>query len=184
VFRRSGRGAASPSIDALVDEGMLVIGAALRLGAKNRLILRSLRDGAGYDEQELRQMFRAHMFALIEEKEEEHRRLAEEIPRARRLLGKPLSADDYRRVDVPVLELRQEVSEGLVDRLRASADDGDFLTRQLELARESALDEIVHPRLARMHVPLDERYESERAARMELVRADLLRLLADSGSGG
>ncbi|BDZ44526.1 hypothetical protein [Naasia aerilata] len=39
-----------PSEDALADEGMLVVAAALRLALKNRLILRAVAERADFDE--------------------------------------------------------------------------------------------------------------------------------------
>ncbi|BDZ44525.1 hypothetical protein [Naasia aerilata] len=118
---------------------------------------------------------------LVAEKEAENVRLAGMIPRAHRRRGTPYAADDYRRRDVPVLELRQRVNAGLIERLRALAGDEDWMRRQVQEAREAALMEIVHPRLDPPPPALDDLYWSERDDRIARLALDLAELASESG---
>jgi hypothetical protein len=157
---------------------MLVVAAALRLALKNRLVLRALREGALWDEDVLLAALGTEIAGLIAEKEEECVRLAQTIERAQRRRGSAYAADDYRRQDVPTLELRKSVNGNLIEGLRELSEDPAWLGRQLAEARASALVEIIHPRLDPPSPPLDDRYWSERDARI----AELKRGLVDLAS--
>ncbi len=166
-----------PAVDTHVDEGQLIAATALRLGAKNRLIVRAIRDGEPFDEHWFRDSLRADMELLAQEREADAERLEAARASARRRLGRPRHFHDYRHADVRPLALREQVDRDLAARLRSLLDDEDFLEEVLSAARESALDEIVGAHQQRQ-VELggfsrDERYIEEREDRLASVRRDL-----------
>ena len=165
------------SVEMQVDEGMLIVASALRLAMKNLLIVRAMRDRADYDEAALVAALRAEIGELIGEKEEESTRLEKVLHRARRRKGWASWHDDYRQQDVPVLELRAEITRRLLDRLRALSDDPAFLRGELTGARDAALDEIIGSRLApSMPAAMDAQYPEQRERRLELLRQDIEQL--------
>ncbi|BDI23409.1 hypothetical protein [Herbiconiux sp. L3-i23] len=166
------------SVRDLADEGMLLVSAALRLSAKNLIILRTLRDGADHDEQVLLDALRAEINDLIEEKRRELARLQQERTRAGRRLGWATKHDDYRKKDVPTLRLREAVARRLLVLLRARHQDEAYLRGILAESRDSALDEMLQNRLLQfVPMKLDRRYHRDRDLRLDLVRHDLTLLL-------
>src|SRR5690606_38832822 len=85
------------SAESLVEEGMLIVRAALRLAAKNQLILRALRDEQPYDRDELAAQIRAEMHDLAAEKRADAARLKKAAARAARRRGRAAHQTDYRR---------------------------------------------------------------------------------------
>ncbi len=169
--------ASASSVELQVDEGMLIVASALRLAMKNLLIVRALRDRSDYDEAALVSALKAEIGELVAEKEEESVRLEKVLHRARRRRGWASWHDDYRQQDVPVLELRAEITRRLLDRLRALGDDPAFLRGELDGARDAALDEIIGSRLApSTPAGMDAQYPEQRERRLELLREDLEQL--------
>lgn len=166
-----------PALDAHVDEGLLIAATALRLGAKNRLIVNALRDGQPFDQEWWEQTVREDIEALIQERETDAARLQGVRASARRRLGRPQHFHDYRHADVAILALREQVDRELAKRLRELLGDSDFCRSILASARESALDEIVSAHAFRQTqlagFVRDERYVAEREERIESVRHDL-----------
>lgn len=162
------------SVEALVDEGMLIIRAALRLAAKNQLIIRALRDEELYDRAELAAAVRAEMAELADEKEADAARLKKAGTRAARRRGRAVHQTDYRSGDVSALALRERINRRLAARLRQLADDDAFVDGVLEGARDAAMSELLSAGLSRTPVFRPDRdYERLRAARMRVVQRDL-----------
>ena len=165
------------SVEMQVDEGMLIVASALRLAMKNLLVVRALRDRVDYDEGALVAALKAEIGELIAEKEEESVRLEKVLHRARRRKGWASWHDDYRQQDVPVLELRAEITRRLLERLRTLIDDPAFLRDELAGARDAALDDIIGARLApSTPAAMDPQYPEQRERRLELLRHDLEQL--------
>ncbi len=164
-------------LDTHADEGMLIAATALRLAAKNRLIVHALRDGEPFDEAWFAAALREDIEALIEEREADARRLEEARATARRRLGRPRHFHDYRHADVRTLALREQVDRELAKRLRELLDDEEFCRGILSAAREAALDEIVAAQRSRQAelsgFTRDERYTAEREDRLASVKRDL-----------
>lgn len=168
--------AESASLADLVDEGMMLVRSSLRLTAKNTLIVALLRDGASWDEPALIDSMRRDIDGLIAERLADLTRLESAIDRARGRPGQPRSPDDYRRMDVPVLERRREVGEALVARLRELATDEAALRHDLFAARDSALTEIQLHRWAAAGL-LPRRIDpAERARQLRALRRDVAAL--------
>ncbi len=131
-----------PPISDVVDEGVLVLAASVRLSVKNQAIVRILRDQVDYDPKWYRKAVRKQLLDFAEEKSVDVDRLNAEIESASEKSGRAEHQSDYRRVDLVQLERRRKSTEGLVERLRALADDKDYVDRQATASRELALDEL------------------------------------------
>jgi len=131
----------SPSIEAQIEDGVLVALSAVRLAVTNRLIVRSLRDGKDYDAQRLRLRVTTEILKLAVEKEKDARR----IRTMRQSVGeKPGAAggpNDFRARDARVLDRRAEVSAGLAARLAELATDPDVVGDIADRAHDAFLDE-------------------------------------------
>ncbi len=165
------------SIDVQVDEAVLIACAGARLALKNLFILRTLRDGKGFDEGWYRTAVREELLNLANETDADADRVLSERERAVRRQGRALFQDDYRLIDADLLDRREKVLRGLAARLRALSADDEHIRTLISEAREQALDEVVaaistlpHPhsadepdalmlhqeRLAALHDDLDE----------------------------
>lgn len=171
------------SAESLVEEGMLIVRAALRLAAKNQLILRALRDEQPYDRDELAAQIRAEMHDLAAEKRADAARLKKAAARAARRRGRAAHQTDYRRSDVAALEMRERVNLGIAEELRARSDDDDYLDGILDAARDAAVAELVSAGIGRAPFGFrpDRDYDRLRESRMRVVKSDLERLARDPG---
>jgi hypothetical protein len=175
---------ASADVDRQVDEGMLVVAAALRMSAKNRLIVGVLRDRGSYDEGGLADAVRDEIDALIAEKEQTAERLIAVVARASNRRGDALHQSDYRRADAGAIELRRSIELALAERLRATRDDDAAIEAIVDQARGSAMEEMFRPRyLASSPNELEHDYAERRDERMGLL-ADDLALLLEHPAGG
>ena len=169
---------ANADVDRQVDEGMLVVAAALRMSAKNRLIVGVLRDRGTYDESGLADAVRDEIDALIAEKERTAERLIAVVARASNRRGDALHQSDYRRADAGAIELRRSIELALADRLRAARDDDQAVEAIVDEARGSAMEEMFRPRyLASAPRDADPDYAERRDERMGLLADDLATLL-------
>ncbi len=177
VRAQSSAGRAEGGLDTHADEGLLIAATALRLAAKNRLIVHALRDGEPFAQHWFAAALRQDIEALIDERETDARRLEEARATARRRLGRPRHFHDYRHADMRTLALREQVDRELAKRLRALLDDEEFTRGILSSAREAALDEIVAAHRSRQQelsgFARDERYTAEREDRLASVKRDL-----------
>jgi|tagenome__1003787_1003787.scaffolds.fasta_scaffold20862935_2 hypothetical protein len=135
------------SLEQMVDDGLLIVAAALRLSLKNQLILRLMRTDAAYDPEAMLSAARAELRALLAERQSEATRLLAVRDQARLLSGPARTRHDYREADLPLLDLRIQVNRRLSDRLGGLLDDRGFLEDQIRAARDAALDEIVQARV-------------------------------------
>jgi hypothetical protein len=182
--RESGSGSAADpaapgerTLETHLDEGVLIAETALRLAAKNRLIVHALRDQEAFDDQWFAGALAEDIDALIAERESDADRLDSVRTSARRRLGRPRHFHDYRHADVGPLALRARVDRELAGRLRELRDDEAFTERILSAARESALDDIVSAHASRQldlsAFVRDDRYIAERPERVASVLRDL-----------
>jgi hypothetical protein len=130
----------APSIDALVDEGLLIVESGVRLAVKNQVILWALRDRADFDHLQYLDAVRERLLAAAAESAADADRLAEHLgqPEVRRGRRHPTgdATEPGRR------ERRLAVLLGLVARLRGLADDESYLAGLALAARDSAWEEI------------------------------------------
>jgi hypothetical protein len=130
-----------PSIEAQIDDGVLVALAAVRLAVTNRLIVRSLRDGQDYDEQRVRERVIQELHKLAVEKEKDAARVRTVLET---IGDKPGAADgpaDFRARDAKTLKRRAKVSSGLAARLTELATDSVVVGDLASRAHSAFLDE-------------------------------------------
>jgi hypothetical protein len=130
-----------PSIDAQIDDGVLVSLAAVRLAVTNRLIVRSLREGRDYDEQRLRDRVTTEIRKLAAEKAKDATRISEVRATVADKPGAADSPNDFRARDGTLLDRRAAVSAGLAARLSELAGDSEVVGSIAERAHRAFLDE-------------------------------------------
>ncbi len=130
-----------PSIEAQIEDGVLVALAAARLAVTNRLIVGLLRDGKDYDAGWVRDLVTAQILQLAAEKEKDARRVRGLRRVARERPGAAESPDDFRARDAHTLERRAAVSAGLASRLTDMATDPQVVDDIAGRAHGAFLDE-------------------------------------------
>lgn len=174
-----------PSLDDLVDEGVLIAAAGVRLAVKNLVIRTSLRDRLDYSETRYREGVREELLNLAHEKRVDAARIGAQLARARERDGRPTHATDYRTIDAAPLARREEVSRALSQRLEQLSDDEAFVLALVRTARSDAWREIgasIEAVAARRSAPVDDDYGRERAERMMHLLGDLAELEAREAS--
>jgi hypothetical protein len=130
-----------PSIDAQIEDGVLVALSAARLAVTNRLIVRSLRDGKNYDAQRVRLRVTTEILKLAVEKEKDAKRIRKVLQGVADKPGVADSPNDFRARDAKTLKRRARVSAGLAARLAELATDPDVVGDIAERANSAFLDE-------------------------------------------
>lgn len=167
------------SVDELVEEGVLLAGAAVRLAVTNLMVVRSVRDRLDYDEERYVRAVREELENLAHEKDADAARLERVHDDAAQRSGRPVHHSDYRAVDADTLERRGEVSRALADRLRLLSGDETWARGVVVEARERALEAIeasVAARADRTPWHEDEDYHRQRPERLRALAEDLLLL--------
>ncbi|MFN3707486.1 hypothetical protein [Microcella sp.] len=109
--------------DELIEEGILVSMAALRMKVKNRTIVWMLRDGNPWDDAVVRTMVREELAGLADELEREADRLAALRPKAARRIGRSQHQYDYGQEDVYLLRQRENTNRAVAQKLIELGDD-------------------------------------------------------------
>lgn len=174
------------SLEDIVDEGLMIAESAVRLAAKNRLIVRAAGERLDFDEQAMGDAVRAELEHLAAQNEQDGRRISQARQDALHAAGKATHQHDYRISDAAQLERRGEVYQALADGLRAAGDDAGFVTRVVAQAREDAwheLGESIQSRLTEVVVDprADRNYAKLRAERLKVLIDFDLAALAGSG---
>jgi hypothetical protein len=130
-----------PSVEAQIEDGVLVALAAVRLAVTNRLIVRSLRDGKDYDEQRVRLRVTKEMLNLAVEKEKDAKRIRKVLETVADKPGAADSPSDFRARDAKTLKRRAKVSSGLAARLAELATDPVLVGELADRAHSAFLDE-------------------------------------------
>jgi len=170
------------AFDDLIDEGVLISAAGVRLAVMNLMILKSLRDHADYDEARYLEAVRQELSNLADEKDADADRLAAVRVEAYSRPGLPTSHSDYRLVDAEVLLRREELSRGLAIRLRQLSEDDEYVGALVAAAREMAWAEVAASVTAKAHEatrPVDEKYWEYRDDRLLRLLGDLAELEAE-----
>jgi hypothetical protein len=168
-----------PTIAELVDEGVMIAAAGVRLAVKNLMIIKSVRDGLDYDQDRYESAVREELLNLATEKDTDADRIGQTRQKASSRSGRPERHNDYRSVDSAPLQRREDVSRALAERLRSVSEDEEWAGGLVRDARSSALDELassVSATLIGTSIPVDEEYERERPKRLRLLSEDLFEL--------
>ncbi|MCU1412257.1 MAG: hypothetical protein JWR04_2964 [Rhodoglobus sp.] len=167
-------------MDELLEEGVLISAAAVRLAIKNRIITGSLRDDLDFDQARYVAAVADELRALADERDADADRIRSDRAGAEKRGGHAEHFHDYRTGDAATLERREEYSRQLAARLREVAGDEDFAKDAATRAHEAAWDEIgasVQARLHRAATIADEPdYVIERIDRLRELSRDLKRL--------
>ena len=159
----------------IVDDAALISVSAVRLAAKNLIIVRALRDRADYHDDWYVSAIRSEFEALAAEKDHDARRVEREQAAARTKRGRGTHPTDYRAADVVSLGRRTITLHALTLKLREMATDVPLAHSILAAARVDALDEMTasirHPSTNREQLP-----EALRARALSDLAADLAAL--------
>jgi len=159
--------------DTVVDDGVMISLAAVRLAAKNRVILSAVRDGLDFDEVGLTRFVRTVLDRLAQENEETADRVDVVSQDAGLAPGVALDVaitirDSHRR--------RPDVHRALAVRLRELAEDAPQVAALVAQAQEAAADELTGAVAAQAAGPRfdeDPDYEAELPERVAWVAIDL-----------
>jgi len=161
-----------PDLDDVVDDGLLIAVAGVRMAVRNLMIVRALRDNTDYDEGWYLDATRAELLQLAAEKRADAARVAEYLAAATGRYGRPESSVDYQSEDADTLERREAALLGLAVRLEAlgDAEAGAIV----DDARAAALDDIANA-IRSSSEPSDD-YTAARDGRIDQLTADLAML--------
>ena len=159
--------------DTVVDDGVMISLAAVRLAAKNRIILSAVRDRLDFDERGVTSFVRTVLARLAEENEETAERVDEASQDPGLARGVPLDVaitirDSHMR--------RPDVHRAMATRLRELADDPEKVAELVAQAQDAAAAELTRAVASRAAAPgfdEDADYESERPERVRLLQDDL-----------
>ena len=166
-------------IDDLVEDGILIAVAGIRMTVRNLIIVRALRDGANYDEGWYIDAVRHEFRALAAEKRADGARVVADHAAATRRRGIAAHQSDYRRGDLRALDRRAAALILLAERLDELSADEDAASSLAQTSRAAALDDIadaMRPELAHTNETETAEYRDARAERMALVGRDLAML--------
>jgi hypothetical protein len=168
-------------VEDMVDEGVMIVSATVRMAVKNLIIVQALRDHVDFDEDAMLLEVRSELLRLADEKREDADRIEQAGEQAEGRFGKARHQWDYHESDLEALDLRQQVSRGLAGRLDDLSHDEAFGRDLVKQARESAFDEFaasVEQRLSGIPQTSDDpAYRRGRTDRLrKLVNVDLAEL--------
>ena len=170
-------------VEEIVEQGMLVADVAIRMTVKNDIIMNALKRGADYDSNQIREMVRKATQDLAEERERDSSHIEVVRDEVRRTGRSAWSESNYRNSDSRTLRHRQEVYDGVAEKLRENASDEEYIAKTARRAREAAWDEIGTSLADRATHPYysggkSAEYRAERDDRIQqLIERDLTELM-------
>jgi hypothetical protein len=181
------RRAERTALERAVDEGLLIVRAALVVAVTNQIIRRALQERLPFDEDVATRVTRDEMDRLTAEQTS----AAVRVRRLRRMTGRSYGQSrhqfDYRPEDADALKLREAASKGVARALAARREDDDFVAEVVADARSRAWDDVgqtVVDRLGWAARPADD-YDDGRHERLrDLVEGDLAALRESRADGG
>ncbi|MBD8140660.1 MULTISPECIES: hypothetical protein [unclassified Frigoribacterium] len=181
------RRAERTALERAVDEGLLIVRAALVVAVTNQIIRRALQERLPFDEDVATRVTRDEIDRLTAEQTS----AAVRVRRLRRMTGRSYGQSrhqfDYRPEDADALKLREAASKGVARALAARREDDDFVAEVVADARSRAWDDVgqtVVDRLGWAARPADD-YDDGRHERLrDLVEGDLAALRESRSDGG
>lgn len=178
------RTAAEKRRDELVEEGVLVAMAALRMKVKNRTIVWMLRDGNPWSNEVVRDMVRDELGNLADELLREADRLAALRPKAARRIGRSQHQYDYGQEDVYLLRQRENTNRSVAEKLVTLADDDAAVDAVAVGVKHDNLMEIVSAAPLPFEPRPDETLDPEQQKRaIAAIEAELRMMLATAEAG-
>jgi len=181
------RRAVDPEVRRSVDEGALIVRAAVTVAVANAIIVRGVGEQRAFDEDVARQRVRDELRRLAAEQDDEARRMRRTRRVAHRSYGQSQHQFDYRPEDADALRRRQRSAALLADELRAASEDEGYLDGVLDAARRRAADDVGAAAVTKLGNvrPPDAGYAAEREERLRQLReVDLAALLRGPGDAG
>jgi hypothetical protein len=129
------------ALDDLVDEGAMIVASTVRMAVKNLIIVSALRDGRDFDPDAMLVEVQSELRRLADEKREDAARIEQFGERAEGRFGKARHQWDYHESDLEALDLRENVSLALAERLEALSHDEAYGRDLVEKARDAAFGE-------------------------------------------
>lgn len=177
--RRSSSKRRAHDVERLTEEGLLIAAAAIRMRVKNELIVRTLHRGVPFDRDDVFDLARTEIRAIITEKVESVKALQRIRGRAARRSGDAQHSSDYRRADLDLLEERERIDRGIGAALTTAVEDDDYVGGIVDAARSSAMDEMFRPWFSSFASDVSETEDpEERASRVDDLGAEVRRLAA------
>lgn len=158
----------------LVDEGVLIVGAALRMRVKNQIVVRILAQASALTSEDYDRIVLDATTALIAENTSSVEYLARQSERAQRRRGSAQHMSDYRAADVESLDLRRRVAEALSSALETMCTRPEYREPIIERARSEAMLEMFRARMPTSISAEEPATGPEHDERMRLLIADLL----------
>ncbi|RLP73043.1 hypothetical protein D9V29_03300 [Mycetocola manganoxydans] len=172
-----------------LEEGLLIARHGVFLAVRNRLIVRALREGKAFDEEQAARVVSEELTLAAEEQREYAEGARRLLEVAGRSGGIADHAHDYHRIDTLTLSRRQRLYSALADALEAYREDPDDVANFVDRARTEAWndigDNVVSQLDQRMSSFADEpEYEMRRPERLrQLLEVDLPALLPRNTDG-
>lgn len=159
-----------PPLEDLVEEGMLIALSGVRLGVKNRILVRVLRDGVALDLAWVCAVVGAELHALAQESADDADRLARQFAGKRPQPAAGVHGVDRVRWEPDRLPRREQLQRMLAARLQALSTDDEAVRGLAMASRDAALEDMVAARSSARH-----RHDAsaERAREREAAIADL-----------
>lgn len=158
----------------LVDEGVLIIGAALRMRVKNQIVVRVLAQGGALAPEDYDRIALAEIQALVTENRASAEYLGRQAERAQRRRGSAQHMSDYRAADVDSLDLRRRVAEALVAALETMSTRPEYRQPVIERARNEAMVEMFRARMPTSISAEEPTLGPAREERMRILVKDLI----------
>ena len=172
-------------VEDIVEQGMLVADVAIRMTVKNEIIMNALKRGANYDEAQIRDMVREAINELASERERDSQHIGRVREEVRTTGRSSWSESLYRNSDSRTLKHREEVYEGVAEKLRECAADEGYVAKTAARALEAAWSEIGTSLAERATHPYysggkNDAYREARDERIQLlIERDLADLMKD-----
>lgn len=169
-----------PTVDEMIDEGVMLAVSAGRMTLRNRFVVEALRGEEPYDDERAAAAAREVLYELMQQADETAELSAEDRESAAQREGKAKHQHDYRRADTANLRRREKVYSAVALRLQELRDDPAYLSEFAVRARDEAWGDVAGAIEARLdrewpQIEVDAEYELARPERMRELFEDLER---------
>ncbi|MFK4730941.1 hypothetical protein ROT00_14745 [Agromyces mediolanus] len=169
-----------PSVEEMIDEGVMLAESAGRMTLRNRFVVEALRGEDPYDDDRAAAAAREVLHELVQQADATAELSAEDRETAAKREGKAKHQHDYRRADTGNLRRREKVYAAVAKRLWELREDPEYLHEFATRARDEAWNDVAGAIEARLdrewpQIEVDAEYELARPQRMRELFEDLER---------
>lgn len=167
-----------PSVDEMIEEGVMLAESAGRMTLRNRFVVEALRGEQPYDDERAAAAAREVIYELVQQADETAEASADDRETAAKREGKAKHQHDYRRADTSNLRRREKVYSAVAKRLWELREDPAYLHEFATRARDEAWGDVAGAIEARLdrewpQIEVDAEYELARPQRMQELFEDL-----------